>query len=93
MQFHVQHRDLNQRRSISTYTGQADGKTLELTARQLRHFTLVDVTQLKFIQNLIQVVELLLLVEKGADGLLGALERSGKLVDVLGLDNRCEVIL
>lgn len=50
-------------------------------------------TQLKLVQNLVQVVELLLLVEKGADGLFGALECSGKLVHVLGLDNRREIIL
>lgn len=80
------------RRVIVTYTGDTDSKALELTTRQQGHITLIDMTQLKHIQDLLEVVELLRLVKEGLDRLLRAANGLGELVDILRLHNGGQVV-
>lgn len=76
-----------------TYTGDTDGETLELTTREQRNITIIDMTQLQDIQDLLEVVELLRLVHEELHRLLGTPDGPRKLVNVLRLDHRGQIVL
>lgn len=78
---------------MTTYAGNADGESLELTTRQQRDITIIDMTQLQDIQDLVKVVKLLRLVQEELHGLLGTPDGPRKLVNVLRLHHRGQVVL
>ena len=71
--------------------GHGDSETLQLSTRELDDLTSKDLVQLKDIAQFLLVVELELGVKHCADG-HGALDGSGDVVDILGLNEGLEVV-
>ena len=69
-----------------------DGETLQFSTRELSNVTVEDVSQLKLVNHLVEVLHLGAGADELADGAVGRLDSLGKLVDILGLDDGLEIV-